>query len=82
MLQEGRSKTYKLKDFGHLYLVENTTSNVVTKGRGIANGECVGSLHGYFSGLATIQPLHTLYFCEGHEIAVLEAVACFIETSY
>lgn len=82
-IPEGRkSNTHEFNKFGHLDLVENTTSSVIPKGRGIADGERVGALHRYFSGLATIQLYHALYFCKGDKIAILKTVACFIKAGY
>lgn len=64
------SQTHEIDDLGHLDLSEDTTRDVVTEARGVADREGIRSLDRYFSRLTSIELLHALHLSEGDEISV------------
>ena len=72
-------KRFKVNKFGHLDLLENTTTLVCAKFGDVTNGERVGTFDGHLARRRVVQTLKTLDFSEGDEVSIFQAMSALIQ---
>ena len=64
------ARAYKVNNFWHLDLSEDTAGLVIAKIGSITDGKRVRSFNGNLSRFTTVKPCRPLHFCERDKISI------------